>query len=69
MHTFNLDQLLKHIDDPYVAANHIKRFYRMAANSTTKERAAMLSDALNDVLGGYRDSVLTAAAHPYRRNL
>lgn len=61
MFTHCLSDLLKHIEDPYVAANHIKRFYRMAANSTTEDRASMLSDALNGVLGDYRDSVLTAA--------
>lgn len=56
-----LSDLIKHIEDPYVAANHIKRFYRMAANSTTEERASRLSDVLDGVLGDYRDSVLTAA--------
>lgn len=61
MFTHCLSDLLKHIEDPYVAANHIKRFYRMAANSTTEERASMLSDVLNVVLSDYRDSVLTAA--------
>ncbi len=61
MFTHCLSDLLKHIEDPYVAANHIKRFYRMAANSTTEDRASMLSDVLNVVLSDYRDSVLTAA--------
>lgn len=52
---------IKHIEDPYVTTSHINRFYRMVANSTTEDRASMLSDALNDVLGDYRDGVLTAA--------
>lgn len=61
MHTFNLDQLLKHIDDPYVVTSHIKQAYHKAANATTKDRAWNLSHAIDAVLSDYRDHLLTAA--------
>lgn len=61
MHTFNFDQLLKHIDDPYVVASHIKQAYHKAANAITKDRAWNLSHAIDDVLSDYRDYLLAAA--------
>lgn len=61
MHTFNFDQLLKHIDDPYVVASHIKQAYHKAANAITKDRAWNLSHAIDAVLSDYRDYLLAAA--------
>lgn len=39
MHTFNFDQLLKHIDDPNVVASHIKQAYHKAANAPPPKTA------------------------------
>ena len=61
MHTFNFDQPLKHIDDPYVVASHIKQAYHKAANAITKDRAWNLSHAIDAVLSDYRDYLLAAA--------